>query len=120
MYTLNKYSKETGQFQRLCCIQDLKGVGMHMVSPYLISLHFIFSTLITFLKDMTNMTSHNYPETMHRSFVVNVPGVFTSLWNLAKPIMHPRTVKKIVICKGDYLSTLLEDIPIQNIPVYFG
>ena len=64
------------------------------------------------------MTSHNYPETMHRSFVVNVPSIFTSLWNLAKPIMHPRTVKKIVICKGDYLSTILEDIPIQNIPVF--
>ena len=75
------------------------------------------STLITYLKDMTNVTSHNYPETMHRSFVVNVPSIFTSLWNLAKPIMHPRTVKKIVICKGDYLSTILEDIPVQNLPV---
>ena len=36
LYTLNKYSKETGQLQRLCCIQDLKGVGMHMVSPYVL------------------------------------------------------------------------------------
>lgn len=33
IYTLNKYSEETGVLQRLCCIQDLKGVGMHMVSP---------------------------------------------------------------------------------------
>lgn len=33
IYTLNKYSAETGVLQRLCCIQDLKGVGMHMISP---------------------------------------------------------------------------------------
>ena len=34
IYTLNKISEETGVLQRLNCIQDLKGVGMHMISPY--------------------------------------------------------------------------------------
>lgn len=33
IYTLNKLSAETGTLQRLTCIQDLKGVGMHMISP---------------------------------------------------------------------------------------
>lgn len=33
IHTLNKRSIETGHLQRLCCIQDLKGVGMHMISP---------------------------------------------------------------------------------------
>ena len=65
------------------------------------------------------MTSHNYPETMHRSFIVNVPGIFSSLWSLAKPVLHPRTVKKVVICTGDYLESLLTEIPIQNLPVDF-
>ena len=110
IYTLNKYSEETGVLQRLCCIQDLKGVGMHMVSP----------SLISYLKDMTNITSHNYPETMHRSFVVNVPAIFSSLWSLAKPVMHPRTVKKVVICKGNYHKHLYEEIPIQALPTYLG
>lgn len=32
IYLLNKRSMETGILQRLCCIQDTKGVGMHMVS----------------------------------------------------------------------------------------
>ena len=75
------------------------------------------SSLITYLKDMTNITSHNYPETMNRSFVVNVPAIFSSLWSLAKPVMHPRTVKKVVICKGNYHSSLYTEIPIQSLPV---
>ena len=75
------------------------------------------SSLISYLKDMTNITSHNYPETMHRSFVVNVPAIFSSLWSLAKPVMHPRTVKKVVICKGNYHKHLYEEIPIQSLPV---
>ena len=32
IYLLNKKSMETGELQRLCCIQDTKGIGMHMVS----------------------------------------------------------------------------------------
>lgn len=66
---------------------------------------------------MTNITSHNYPETMNRSFVVNVPTIFSSLWSLAKPVMHPRTVKKVVICKGNYHKHLYDEIPIQALPV---
>ena len=66
---------------------------------------------------MANVTSHNYPEIMHRSFIVSVPSFFSSLWSLAKPVMHPRTVKKIVICKGDYQPALYNDISIRNIPV---
>ena len=66
---------------------------------------------------MANVTSHNYPEIMHRSFIVSVPSFFSSLWSLAKPILHPRTVKKIVICKGDYQPALYEDISIRNLPV---
>ena len=31
--------------------------------------------------------------------------------------MHPRTVKKVVICKGNYHKHLYEEIPIQALPV---
>lgn len=75
---------------------------------------------MTYLKEMTNVTSHNYPETMHRSFVINVPAIFTTLWAMAKPIMHPRTVKKVMICKGDYQEKLYAEIPIENLPVRDG
>lgn len=34
IYYLNRMSQETGYLHRLCCIQDLKGVGMHMVSKF--------------------------------------------------------------------------------------
>lgn len=75
---------------------------------------------MTYLKEMTNVTSHNYPETMHRSFVINVPAIFTTLWAMAKPVMHPRTVKKVMICKGDYQEKLYAEIPIENLPVSDG
>lgn len=35
IYLLNKLSEKTGILQRIFCIQDLKGVGMHMISKYL-------------------------------------------------------------------------------------
>ena len=66
---------------------------------------------------MTEFTATYDPGTMHRSFVVNAPVIFSSLWSLAKPVMHPRTVKKVVICKGNYHKHLYEEIPIQSLPV---
>ena len=71
---------------------------------------------MTYLKEMTNVTSHNYPETMHRSFVINVPAIFTTLWAMAKPVMHPRTVKKVMICKGDYQERLYAEVPNGTLP----
>ena len=72
IYLLNKLSAETGKLQRLCCIQDLKGVGM------------------------------------------------SSLWSIAKPMMHPRTVNKFTILKGDFQEELYKYIPVQNLPVWIA
>ena len=67
---------------------------------------------------MTDLTVHYYPETMHVSFITNAPAVFSALWSLAKPMMHPRTVKKYIICNSDYQETLYKYIPVQNLPVW--
>lgn len=69
------------------------------------------------MKAMTDLTVNYYPETMHISFVTNAPAVFSALWSLAKPLMHPRTVKKYIICNSDYQETLYKYIPVQNLPV---
>ena len=74
-------------------------------------------TLIRYMKAMSSVTSHNYPETMHKSFITNAPGIFSSLWSIAKPMMHPRTVNKFTILKGDYQEELYKCIPVQNLPV---
>lgn len=118
IYLLNKLSAETGKLQRLCCIQDLKGVGMHMISPFPRSYGVTCRTLIKYLKAMSSVTSHNYPETMHKSFITNAPGIFSSLWSIAKPMMHPRTVNKFTILKGDFQEELYKYIPVQNLPVW--
>ena len=36
IYLLNKLSKETGYLQRIFCIQDIRGIGLHMLSKYFI------------------------------------------------------------------------------------
>mmetsp|Transcript_2892 Transcript_2892/g.6936 ORF Transcript_2892/g.6936 Transcript_2892/m.6936 type:complete len:140 (+) Transcript_2892:2-421(+) len=38
-----------------------------------------------------------YPETLSRLIVTNVPGVFGGIWNVFKPLLPERTVKKIQI-----------------------
>lgn len=73
--------------------------------------------LITFFKAMTDLTVHYYPETMHISFITNAPSIFSTLWSMAKPMMHPRTVKKYIICNADYQEMLYKYIPVQNLPV---
>ena len=67
---------------------------------------------------MTDLTVNYYPETMHISFITNAPAVFSALWSLAKPMMHPRTVKKYIICNSDYQETLYKYIPVRNLPVW--
>ena len=69
------------------------------------------------MKEMSSVTSHNYPETMHKSVIVNAPSIFSSIWTLVKPMMHPRTVKKFIILKSNYQEELYKYIPVQNLPV---
>ena len=69
------------------------------------------------MKEMSSVTSHNYPETMHKSVIVNAPTIFSSIWTLVKPMMHPRTVKKFIIWKSDYQEELYKYISVQNLPV---
>lgn len=69
------------------------------------------------MMEMSSVTSHNYPETMHKSVIINAPGIFSSIWTLVKPMMHPRTVKKFTILKSNYHEELYKFIPVQNLPV---
>ncbi|KAK8790895.1 hypothetical protein WA158_005526 [Blastocystis sp. Blastoise] len=106
----NKLSAESGQLIRMVAIQDIGGVGLNFVS----------NTLISYFKAISHVTSDNYPETMHKSFIINIPYVFTTLWGLVKPFLHERTVKKISIYSNDYYKDLYEYVDTKYIPGIYG
>ena len=66
------------------------------------------------------MSSTHYLETLHTSLHPYPPGIFSSLWSIAKPMMHPRTVTKFTILKGDFQEELYKYIPVQNLPVWIA
>ena len=106
----NKLSKESGKLVRMTAIQDIGGVSLSFVSPKLIS----------YFKAVSHITSDNYPETMHQSFIVNIPGIFSSLWGIVKPFLHERTVKKIHIYSNNYYDDLYNAVDTRNIPGCYG
>ena len=75
------------------------------------------------LKRMAAIGADHYPETMHRTYVVNAPSFFRVIWAFVKPILPPRVINAVVICGGqrDYLPRLLRDVCDKtDLPVHLG
>ncbi|OXA40458.1 SEC14-like protein 2 [Folsomia candida] len=65
----------------------------------------------------------NYPETLHKAFIINTPKVFYWGYNIVKPLMSARTLSKIRIFETSNASwqTELRDLlPECAIPEIFG
>jgi len=92
-----------------CTILDLKGVSIRS-----------FSNVFGFVKQASNIGQNYYPERMGKFYIINAPMLFSSVWNLVKPLLDEVTAAKIVILNSKYQPTLLENIPIENLPAAFG
>jgi hypothetical protein len=44
----------------------------------------------------------NYPEMMRRMYLVNTPGLFTTLFAMLKPFIDPVTLSKIEVLGSDF------------------
>ena len=64
------------------------------------------SRFIGVFRTANSLFSYYYPETIARLYVVNAPFVFSALYRLIKPFLHPITVAKIDVYGSDYASTL--------------
>jgi hypothetical protein len=72
-------------------------------------------------KRVTTAANHHYPERAHVIYIVNVPGWFSILWRMIKPLVHENTLKKIrILTKSETLAGLSEHIEIEDIPDYYG
>jgi len=105
-----KKEKETGLSAGTIILMDMTGLGWAHMSP----------TAMAYFQEGTTTNKLNYPETLRRSFLVNVPSFFSIIWDMITPLIDPSTIDKTTIRTSNYLNELLEVASIDVIPSELG
>ena len=61
---------------------------------------------IAYIKKVSMIDQANYPERLHKLFIINAPWFFSAILTIFKPFLDKRTLDKIVLLGSDYISTL--------------
>jgi hypothetical protein len=92
-----------------CTITDLKGVGISKAT-----------SVYGYLQAISAISQNYYPERLGKLYVINAPFGFSTVFSFVKRFLDPVTVNKIHILGSGYQSTLLEQVPAENLPKAFG
>lgn len=76
--------------------------------------------IMSMIGKITEISKNYYPECMFKMYVINTPMMFSGIYSCIKPILDPATKKKIQVVGSSYSKLLLEYIPSENLPVYYG
>lgn len=96
-FELAELSRQTGTVVRITRIIDLDGLSMRHAS----------NNMIRFIRSNLAVAQSHFVEFMAHAIVINAPAAFTIIWKMIKPLLHERTVKKVVITGATYAVSLV-------------
>jgi hypothetical protein len=67
------------------------------------------------VKKIIALDSDNYPDSLHKLYIINAPGIFNFIWKMVRPILHPVILAKIEICKMDRIPGALKEAGVADI-----
>ena len=77
---------------------------------------------LALVKGIAAIDKDQYPETLGKLFIINVPSVFPFVWRTVQFFLDPATAAKIEIfgAKKDWLPVLTAQIGLENMPSSYG
>lgn len=89
---------------------------------------FALSTLasravIDYLTNLMCTFEDNYPERLHKAYVINAPRYFPLFWKIVRPFLSDLTARKLALYGKDeqaWKKALLEEIDADQLPRYWG
>ena len=77
---------------------------------------------LALVKGIAAIDKDQYPETLGKLFIINVPSVFPLVWRTVQFFLDPATAAKIQIfgAKKDWLPALTDQIGLENMPSTYG
>lgn len=77
--------------------------------------------VIGLLTDLLKMYEANFPESLEKAFVINVPSFFPILWKILSPLLTQRTVDKVgIFGKEGWKESLLQCMDASRLPLHWG
>ena len=62
----------------------------------------------------------NYPEIVHKTYIINAPTVFQLVWKACSWFLSKKTISKIEFLGNDYLGKLDKEFGLENLPTSIG
>jgi hypothetical protein len=91
-------------------VVNLQGVGFGLYSGKVKNL----------MSQAAKIGENYYPESLHKSIIINAPAIFNILWSLVKNFLNKNTRRKSLVLSTNYKDKLFELIDPANIPTIFG